>query len=188
MLHQLIRESTKFQHADLEDLMYVEEIMNGSLGYEQYKHMLITNYLITAEYETQLLQNLDSGIAMRLDVHKRIKIEALLKDIGEVNLDINDFKITTGFVTDSEHALGCLYVLEGATLGGNMIVKKLKENRHLKPYNLQFYYYQVYGEQLISYWKQFCEVINEQPEHNYSKIIEGAKFMYSEFMALQLAK
>jgi len=26
-------------------------------------------------------------------------------------------------------------------------------------------------EQLISYWKKFREVINEQPEHNYSKII-----------------
>jgi len=187
MLHKLIKEETQNLHSALEKLMYVEEIMNGELDYEQYKRMLAINYLIAAEYEPQLLKYLNARIALRLEMHKRIKLAALVRDLREVDIDPDDLKKETSFKPDKEHALGCLYVLEGATLGGNVIVKKLKDNKHLAPYQLRFYYYQVYGEQLISYWKQFCEVLNEQPEHHYPKIIEGANFMYSAFIDLSLS-
>jgi len=173
-------------HAQLEQLMFVDEIMNGKLSFSQYQSILITNYLITADYEPRLLEKIDSPAFLRLEIHKRLKLEALLKDLGEVKINPEDLKSTTTNLSGSLHALGCLYVLEGATLGGNIIVQKLKENPSLAPHKLDFNYYQVYGEELISYWKQFCDTINEQPTENYDEIIEGAKFMYNAFIELRL--
>ena len=60
------------------------------------------------------------------------------------------------------------------------------QSKGLPPEMLE--YRPVYGDQLIWYWKHFCEVVNEQLEHNCSKIIEEAKFMYNEFFRLKLAK
>ena len=186
MLHKLIKESTAMLHAQLEQLMFVDEIMNGKLSFPKYKDILITNYLITAEYEPRLLEKIDSSALLRLEIHKRLKLDALLKDLADVEIKADDLKSTTGKLFGPAHALGCLYVLEGATLGGNIIARKLKENGFLAPYKLNFNYYKVYGEELISYWKQFCETINEQPAENYDEIIEGAKFMYNAFIELRL--
>jgi len=187
MLHKKIKDATQTLHTELEELMYVKEIMAGNLTYRQYARMLEINYLITAEYEQQLIKSLDCNIALRLDIHKRIKLEALLKDLSEVKIAPGVLKEKAHIKLDPEYALGCLYVLESATLGGNVVVTKLKDNKHLSPYQLHFNYYRVYGEQLISFWKQFCEIINEQPERNYPKIIEGAKDMYSSIIDLNLS-
>jgi len=184
MLQKLIKEATQDMHSSLEGLMHVEEIMNGVLSYRQYKRMLVINYLVATEYEPQLIVFIDPITATRLQLHQRIKLDALLKDLIEAEINPADLKKEAGFIIDSKNALGCLYVLEGATLGGNIIVKKLKDNKYLAPYNLHFHYYQVYGEQLISYWKQFCEVINEQPEQSYQKIIDGANNMFAVFIEL----
>ncbi len=69
-----------------------------------------------------------------------------------------------------------------------MIVNKLKDKNQLKPYQLQFNYYKVYGDQLIANWKQFCEVVNEQPQHNHQQIIDGARYMYTQFTDIILSK
>jgi heme oxygenase len=184
MLQKLIKEATQDMHSSLEHVMHVEEIMNGGLTHQQYKRMLVINYLVAAEYEPQLIACIDSATAIRLRLLQRIKLEALLKDLQEVAINPADLKKEAGFIIDSKNALGCLYVLEGATLGGNVIVGKLKNNKHLEPYHLQYHYYQVYGDQLIPNWKQLCEVINEQPEHDYANIIEGAIDMFAAIITL----
>lgn len=186
MLHKIIKEATQSLHSNLENLMFVDEIMNGELTFVQYKNMMLTNYMITAKYEQQLINAIRPETALKLEIHKRVKIDALYKDLSELNITPEEV-IKQEFKLDPDFAIGCLYVLEGATLGGNIIANKLKVNEQLKPYQLQFNYYQVYGEKLMPNWKQFCEIVNEQPQENHQKIIDGAKFIYSQFTDLKLS-
>lgn len=59
---------------------------------------------------------------------------------------------------DEAEALGALYVLEGATLGGQVIIKRLKKN---EPFStLPLAYYNVYADHTGVMWTQFLENIN----------------------------
>ncbi|AMR33570.1 hypothetical protein A0256_20145 [Mucilaginibacter sp. PAMC 26640] len=188
MLHKLIKEATRHQHDELEEMMYVKNIMDDSLTFEQYKKVLIGNYQITAFYEQTLISALNKSIALRLEIHMRIKINALLTDLHDLHIStetINIPELNEIAAQGCNYILGGLYVLESATLGGNFTYHKLKSNPHLKPLNLSFRYYQVYSEQLISYWKQFCDVINAQPEETFNEVVEGAVYMYDHFIKLQ---
>ena len=49
-------------------------------------------------------------------------------------------------------ALGMLYVVEGATLGGNVILKRLRDNGAVRP---EFAFLHPYGSQSGRMWKRF---------------------------------
>jgi len=188
MLHEKIKQATEKNHNQLEQLMFVGQIMDGSLTFDEYKRILYTNYLSHAGIEHNLHSNLSEDLKQHLDINSRTKLPALLKDMEEAKITIPDTEPQTSAInTDSDAAiLGSMYVLEGATLGGNMIVKRLKTNTNLAPYNLNFHYYQVYGEKLVEKWKQFISVLNTAvPEQNDEIAVKSAVNMFEHIAALQ---
>lgn len=184
MLQERLKEATRADHDRLEQLMYVGDIMSGNLSLAQYKQLLTTNYLVHKNLEQQLFNSLSPGLAQKLDLPRREKLGTLKKDMDELNLaepenDAEDIS----FNNNDVELLGALYVLEGATLGGSIIVKRLKANPNFDGLNLN--YYQVYGGQLIPMWKQFCAVLNQQPESSYDDAVNGAKKMFEYIAAVQ---
>lgn len=159
--------------------MFVQEIMDGTLSLEQYKIILATNYFIHLYLEDPLFQALSEPAATELGILKRRKLPALLLDMKEVSLDEAGNAMTDPGLSMPENdaaSLGALYVLEGATLGGQVIVKKLKANPAFN--KLNFHYYQVYGSNSIPFWKEFCSLLNKQPSEGDAAAIAGAKKMY----------
>ena len=59
--------------------------------------------------------------------------------------------------------IGCLYVLEGATLGGQIIGRHLRQNLNLSPENGAAVFNN-YGERVWQMWKAFSAMANEQAE------------------------
>ena len=55
-------------------------------------------------------------------------------------------------------ALGCLYVLEGSTLGGQIISRHLQERLGITPDN-GGRFFSSYGPAVGSMWKAFCETV-----------------------------
>ena len=51
-----------------------------------------------------------------------------------------------------------MYVTEGATLGGNVIARRLKETPHLS--DQPFHFYTVYGEKTRERWLAFKEILD----------------------------
>jgi heme oxygenase len=158
--------------------------MSGHLSLAQYKQILTTNYLVHKNFEHFLFDSLSPGIARQLDISHREKLAALQKDMDELDLsepenDIEDIS----FNKNDAELLGAMYVLEGATLGGSVIVKRLKTNPNFEGFNLN--YYQVYGDQLIPMWKKFCEVLNQQPESSIDDAVNGAKKMFDYIASVQ---
>ncbi|MEO3408570.1 biliverdin-producing heme oxygenase [Mucilaginibacter sp. CAU 1740] len=184
MLHEKIKQATASLHDKLEQNMFVGQIMDGSLTFEQYLIILHLNYGIHLAVEGFLFGGLSSELQHKLDIPNRIKLPALIKDLEEINTsmssDIEGPPPNYIDLSSDASILGAMYVLEGATLGGNVIVKRLKTNEHLQPRNLNYHYYQVYGDQLGPKWKQFLEVLNDIPEAEHQAAINSAVRLFEQ--------
>ena len=187
MLHQFLKDATKHHHDELEQLMFVNEIMDGSLTLDHYRQILITNYIIHKAFEDELFDSLSPEVANQLDINNRHKLAALQQDLDELTISVADDEIPKSLVFDKNDAaiLGAMYVMEGATLGGSVIVRKLQINLQLNHLGLNFNYYNAYGDQLIPRWKTFCEVLNEQPESAYQQALASAQQMFNYIADIQ---
>lgn len=71
-------------------------------------------------------------------------------------------------LTNKAQAFGALYVLEGSTLGGEIIVQMLKKNTSLHLPPNAFSFFAAYGENNSSMWKDFGEhlenAVTAEPE------------------------
>lgn len=189
MLQETLKQATSNQHDYLEQLMFVDKIMNGTLSVKEYKQILIANYLVHNSLEKLLFESLDLDLQNELQINKRFKLPALAKDLQELNVDLPEINLNeknAAITQNSAAVLGAMYVLEGATLGGNVIVKKLKVNLNLQEYNLGFNYYQVYGADLAANWKQFCQVLNTKVAvDDYEISIQSALKVFECFASAQ---
>jgi heme oxygenase len=182
MLQEKLKNATNINHDQLESLMYVEEIMNKTLSFKQYKSLLVTNYLVHKQYENVVHKMLPDSLRLKLNVEKRSKLSALEKDLLEIGL--NTFQLEHQFnklpVLDFNESsvLGAMYVLEGATMGGNVIYKKLKLNPNFNTQEYQFHYYNIYKDLLIPNWMLFVKSINETRETDEEEAINGAVTMF----------
>lgn len=184
MLQELLKEATKAHHDELEQLMFVGQIMDSSLTPVQYQTLLTANYLSHAYFEEYIYSKLSPALKDELNISERVKLPALLKDVEELLVPVPAYQPGVNPPpmppTDDASLLGAMYVLEGATLGGHVIVKRLLVNPHLQQLDLNYHYYQAYGPDLINKWKQFCQVLNTRvtPEDN-DKAVQSATDMFN---------
>lgn len=184
MLQEKLKQATRADHDQLEQLMYVNDIMSGNLSLAQYRQILTTNYIVHKNLEHFLFSSLSYEIAQQLDLPHREKLASLQKDMDELKLSQTESEIEEiSFNINDAELMGAMYVLEGATLGGSVIIKRMKTNPNFNGLSLN--YYQVYGEQLIPMWKKFCEVLNQQSESGYDDAANGAKKMFDYIAAVQ---
>ncbi|RZK39428.1 MAG: hypothetical protein EOO90_18755 [Pedobacter sp.] len=183
MLHEKLKAETAQAHNDLEQAMFVNDIMKKTLTQDQYQDLLAANYLTHLFYERAIFKALSPQIADQLDLTSRDKIAALEEDIEQAGLQQSSLQTLISEsiepIQDSAFALGAMYVLEGATLGGSVIVKQLKLNPNFKE-TQTFGYYGCYGDKLIPNWQQFLSVLNALPEDQHKQALAGALFMFNE--------
>ena len=189
MLQEKLKASTALLHDELENLMFVKSIMQRTLNVPQYRQILLTNYLAHLYYEEQIHQSISKQLAEALNIDKRKKTDALIADLRDVNLSVANlakkFPVAEVSIPSESFALGAMYVLEGATLGGSVIVKQLLLNPNF-PRDYSFNYYNVYAKDLMKNWQQFVAVLNTLPDEEHEQAIDGATFMFSAIA--QLAK
>ena len=182
MLQDRLKSVTKVNHDELESLMFVDEIMNKTLSVEQYKILLTTNYIIHAELESALHEHLSADVQAKLQIDNRSKLAALQLDLDEMQIRQEELEALDLSFLQIEHSnaasLGAMYVLEGATLGGHVIYKKLKANPAFERLNLN--YYAVYQQNLMPNWLSFVEVINSSvPESEFETAERAALQMFN---------
>ncbi|GGH05836.1 biliverdin-producing heme oxygenase [Pedobacter zeae] len=189
MIANLLRTETAERHKTLESLMFVHEIMNNSLSIDQYKKLLTVNYIIHQKLENTLANMLDADTAAALEMNRRLKLSALEKDLnywGIDNLTLPglDFELYLPKKNTAE-VLGALYVLEGATLGGNVIKKHILANPNFKDQEGGLNYYGVYGDELSTRWKKFVSILNERVEEaDYKHCINSANQTFNNLINL----
>jgi heme oxygenase len=94
----------------------------------------------------------------------REKSRLLLADLSELQAShsnpgsCGEAALTMSTETD---IYGYLYVMEGSTLGGQVITHALKQNPNL-PHNLKTYYFNAYGHETRRKWLDFTHILCEK--------------------------
>ncbi|RYY20172.1 MAG: hypothetical protein EOO04_20525 [Chitinophagaceae bacterium] len=137
-----------------------------------------THYIRLLEYLHSYYELLDKQLQPWLHIDGRIPdAERIKNDLNQLQpgYPIHRYaNVIVPVVDSSEKALGVLYVLEGSTLGGQIIKGML--TKQLGSINAgAFTYYNPYGESTNEKWKEFREHLNQPlTEEQQREVIAGA--------------
>ncbi|MGB3800372.1 MAG: biliverdin-producing heme oxygenase [Lewinella sp.] len=135
-----LRKSTREQHDSLESVTLGEKIMDGSLSLPEY-HRLV-------EWQQRTHQRLEPLVAAFQygDYTYRPRFPLHELPSGEDSPAM-------------ARMLGILYVLEGSSLGGSIIYRKLQENPNLTTEG-RFDFYRQQSEWGLKQWRSLVSVLN----------------------------
>ncbi len=142
----ILKNNTADLHKRLEQLGFVDKIMDKRLTLEEYKKLIAANFIFHQPLERNLLKI--TGLS---ELNIKWKMPFLEQDRLAVR-GFEQVEVDNPFLPqDLYEALGCMYVLEGATLGGRVI------KRHLQMLPVEMHYYGCYGEESSMHWKNFMQ-------------------------------
>lgn len=174
MISLILKEETKQEHDKTEESLQSNKIFDKSYTLENYKNLLIHNYFLVSKYEPQVNKFLHKYPELKLDTRR--KILAITSDLDNLNVDINNDSIAHNLDNEAE-AFGALYVMEGSTLGGNVIMKQLRKNPAFE--DITFNYFGIYGNKTGLMWQEFKAFLDERiSEKDYQSCITGARKAY----------
>ncbi|MFN8673920.1 MAG: biliverdin-producing heme oxygenase [Candidatus Sericytochromatia bacterium] len=180
MIIQKIREKTLQFHDEFTGWAF--KIMNGTVSEDEYKKALKIFYGFYKPLEEKIL--LVDGVD--LDLAKRIKVELLIKDMKDLGVteeEIGQITLCNDLpeIENQAKLLGCMYVIEGATLGGQLVGGKLDEFLRLNGNGSRFFY--SYKENVRPFWKEFMDYINEYSAKTgiEDEIVESSFNTYMKF-------
>lgn len=159
LLSEVLKEKTNANHDRLEMQMHVNQIFTRRLSFSQYCELIQINYAVIAAIESDIFSALPDDLQQRLEIENRKKLSFLQKDLDALRLHKTVMAHPQKpLYANTAQALGGMYVMEGATLGGNVIARRLKENPELE--DQPFYFYNIYGDEIGSRWKIFKDVLD----------------------------
>ncbi len=160
-----LKEATAPHHDQVEQNRYAKAIMNNSLTIDEYRKYLEKFYTFIYPLEQQW-QNRPEWSRCGFDIGARLHSPRLEKDLLALGLseaDIQALPLCDRLpdVSTFERTLGCMYVLEGSMLGGQMITRKLQTYLPLEP-ERNLHYFNGYGGDTRPRWQQFGALLTEQ--------------------------
>ena len=113
----------------------------------------------------------------KLQLSDRKKLPLIEKDLKSLLLEKSAADHELELIGQHE-ALGAMYVIEGSTLGGNVIAKQLSKTEGFD--GVTFNFFGCYHENTGAMWKNFKETIDaEVHEKKYDEVLSGAKKLYT---------
>jgi heme oxygenase len=171
MILQKLKESTRQQHEDVEGAV---DVMSKLFSLEDYKKLIAKFRSFYSAYEPTLpyADLKEAGF----DYDERRKLPSLEADAKALGLEPGDQFTALPDVSSLAKAFGSIYVIEGSTLGGQVISRHLKEQLGLTPENGGAFFAS-YGSLVGPMWKQFGEAVTAfaADGKNDEEIVEAAK-------------
>ena len=149
-----LKSATRQQHEAAESLVNFDAAIGDPLSY---RRLLEKFYGFYAPLEQHLLRvaGLEKAVP---DLASRMKAHLLREDLKDLGGDALILPLCQSLppLENVAEALGCLYVLEGATLGGQILSRHAKNALGITPlYAGRFF--SSYGGQVGSMWKRFSQ-------------------------------
>jgi heme oxygenase len=159
MILELLRERTTHLHEQVERAV---DLPARLCSVATYTSLLARFYGFYAPLE-DCLAGVDDYAAVGLDFASRRKAHLLRDDLSALDVaeaDIDALARCSDLpaVTDLGDALGCLYVLEGATLGGQIVCRRAEQALGVSP-GRGCSFFASYGEKVGPMWKEFCRTL-----------------------------
>jgi heme oxygenase len=178
MAEQLLSEKLKIRtlvnHQQLEKQLVFQ--LRNIRNKEHYVRVLQLFYSYFTALEHKISRHI--GTAELIDLPQRRKSENLLLDLnaiyGKIPLIAPDDYLPE--IIDQAQAFGALYVMEGSTLGGQVIAKMVEKQLGLATGTT---FFKGYGDQTLKMWNDFKLVLDAQPDDE--KIIRSADATFAKF-------
>jgi heme oxygenase len=183
MILQEIKLQTNDNHTSLENSQFLRPISQKSLTLDNYILILQKFYGFFYPLEQQIAHfPLEQHLP---DVATRRKAGMLKDDLIQLTGPEHALPLCPHMpaTTTLAEAFGCLYVMEGSTLGGKMIYKMVKDTLGLDQHHGVSFFYG-YGPETGSKWKAFQQALlslSAQDSSQDARIIESANNTFAKF-------
>lgn len=138
-------------HQELEKISLLTKIMRKNINLQEYKKLLCIFYGFVHPYEAKIkLTHSD----LLINRERSPLLRADLATLEQFNFEDLSFCDTTHSFSTEAEIYGYLYVMEGATLGGQFISKALKANPQLPPH-VSTHYFNPYDKETRRHWDDF---------------------------------
>jgi heme oxygenase (biliverdin-IX-beta and delta-forming) len=183
MITQEIRNKTAENHIRLEQSSILLPFSKGILTRENYINILQRFYGFFQPLESSLLAlPVDSYLP---DYESRRKATSLSTDLKHL---LNEAYLPPSLCSNLpaleniSQAMGCLYVMEGSTLGGKMIYKRVQQELGLD-YTSGASFFYGYGNETGQKWKSFQQALISFTENSHTEqdIIKAANDTFTMF-------
>lgn len=154
---EALKSETKAIHQELEQVSLLKKIIAREITLQEYTKLLLIFYQFISPYET----NIKSTYPILLN--GREKSDLLLADLSDLQgkyFNPRSCSETAPKMSTEAEVYGYLYVMEGATLGGQVITQAIKQNPHLP--NVTTYYFNAYGNGTRRKWLDFTRILCER--------------------------
>lgn len=171
MISEALKSETRKDHDHLESGFNLKDMTASS------DHYLSTlkafyGFYIPLEKEFKKFESEFSG--MGIDLNERLKTQFLRMDMKQGGL--SDDQVSTiplasqiPMIKDFSEAMAVLYVLEGSTLGGQVISKELGK------IGLASQFFNPYEKNTMPMWLKFKNALNTLPEDEEAKMVITAR-------------
>ena len=181
MIMKDLKEATREQHEGLENTV---DVMQGSLTKEDYRDLLLKFYRFYLPVEEKLATLDWEPVGYSFEARRKVpKLEEDLRYLGagEVLGKLETWDRIPS-INDHAEALGVLYVLEGATLGGQIINRHLRDRLGVEP-GTGASFFSGYGPKTGEMWKEFGQTVQAFAETNggQDRMIESARQAFDSF-------
>lgn len=185
----LLRERTGKQHQELERVLIPSIKDVNTPG--SYVRLLQLFYGYYYPLEQHIAAHMD--ISFPGGFERRRKASTLLNDIAAIS---GEPAVTPALCTDipditnTAQALGAMYVLEGSTLGGQVICQILQRNLHVAELPQALSFFNGYGSDTQSYWDTFVHYLQgyHGTEAQQEQLLEAAAATFDKFRTWALQK
>ena len=150
-----LKTETLQSHTDLEQHPNLIAMGEGEMTLAGYADVLSRFYPFWAAVEEKAYNRADVKSVLP-DIESRKLSANLLADLKALNKQSAPTYTKIDWVDDLASAMGTIYVIEGSTLGGRVIVKRVMEQLKLTPENGCSYYFG-YGAETGAKWKGFMD-------------------------------
>jgi len=167
---QALRLETRPAHDQLEQNAFNQQLTAGTITEATTAHFLAKMYGFLVPYEARLRQQ---HLGPEWEVMTRQRAHLILDDLGHPAA-APALCPTMPPLGTWPQLLGAMYVVEGSTLGGQVISRQLaKANIPLRSY------FSGYGERTGPLWKVFCQLLSQEatPE-NQAEMVQSASLTF----------
>jgi heme oxygenase len=169
-----LRSETEPHHRAVEDAV---PLMHEGLDRAQYVQCLLQMYGIVAAWEERAVESAPESL--KPTVLARQRRQSLQQDLEGFGVtDLPAARPALPAMNDLPSLLGAMYVMEGSTLGGQLIARHVERVLDLKEGHGSAFF-RGYGDQTGSMWKGFCNLLStEVPDEQGDAAIVAAKAMF----------
>lgn len=141
-------------HDEMEENRIAKKIFDHTITKNDLFLLLDTFNSLIVPIEQKLILHKDRFVNLGVDLIARLKSNHIKNDIQKLGFEPKKELIDPFNDSSFSSAIGMLYVLEGSSMGGQIIAKELQK------LNLPHDYFYPYKENTMQMWTNFIEFLN----------------------------